>query len=103
MFSMVFCCLEKCNTLREVSVGILGLSGKEETVRINHFPKKSTLADTSKGRKVKFFEEIYSNLLKKYSFVLSNSRIEIALGKKVKIVDSTTICLFKDILECVRL
>lgn len=40
-------------------------------------------------------------MLKKYSFFLSDSRVEIALGKKVKIVDSTTISLFKDILKCV--
>ncbi|WP_432670672.1 hypothetical protein [Flavobacterium sp. SM2513] len=26
MFSMVFCCLEKCNSLREVVQGILGFS-----------------------------------------------------------------------------
>ena len=101
LFSMVFCCLEKCNSLREVAGGMVGLSDKKETVRINHLPKKSTLADANKGRKVAFFEEIYNNLLKKYSFVLSDSRVEIALGKKVKIVDSTTISLFKDILKCV--
>jgi hypothetical protein len=101
LFSMVFCCLEKCNSLREVSSGMLGLSGKEETVRINHLPKKSTLSDANKIRKVEFFEEIYNKLLEKYSFVLSDSRVEIALEKKVKIVDSTTISLFKDILKCV--
>lgn len=101
LFSMVFCCLEKCNSLREVSGGMLGLSGKEETVRINHLPRKSTLSDANKCRKVEFFEEIYNNLLQKYSFVLSDSRIEVALEKKVKIVDSTTISLFKDILKCV--
>jgi hypothetical protein len=32
--------LRKCNSLREVAGGMLGLSGKEETVRINHLPKK---------------------------------------------------------------
>jgi hypothetical protein len=98
---MIFCCLEKCNSLREVSGGMVGLSGKEETVRINHLPKKSTLADANKVRKVGFFEEIYNSLLEKYSSVLSDSRVEIALNKKVKIVDSTTIGLFKDILKCV--
>ena len=101
LFSMVFCCLEKCNSLREVSGGMVGLSGKEETVRINHLPKKSTLADANMGRKVEFFEEVYNNLLEIHSSVLSESRIEIALKKKVKIVDSTTISMFKDILKCV--
>ena len=32
---------------------------------------------------------------------MSDSRVEIALEKKVKIVDSTTIRLLKDILKCV--
>jgi hypothetical protein len=81
------------HSLREAG-GMLGLSGKEETVRINHLPKKSTLSDANKCRKVEFFEEIYNNLLKKYSFILSDSRIQIALGKNIKIVDSTTISLF---------
>jgi hypothetical protein len=34
-----FLLFRKC-TLREVAGGMLGLSGKEETVRINHLPKK---------------------------------------------------------------
>ena len=36
LFILVFCCLEKCNSLREVTGRMLGLSGKEEIVRINH-------------------------------------------------------------------
>jgi hypothetical protein len=48
---------------------------------------------------VEFFEEIYNNLLKKYSFILSDSQFSIR--KNIKIVDSTTISLFKDILKCV--
>ena len=100
LFSMIFCCLEKCNSLREVAGGMVGLSGKEETFRINHLPKKSTLADANKNRKVAFFEEIHNNLLEKFGGVLSDSRIFKALGKEVKIVDSTTISLVKDILKC---
>ena len=41
LFSMVFCCLEKCKSLREVAGGMLGLYGKEETVRINHLHEKA--------------------------------------------------------------
>jgi hypothetical protein len=37
---MVFCCLEKCNSLREVSRGILGLS-TIKTVRINHLLERA--------------------------------------------------------------
>jgi hypothetical protein len=51
---------------------------------------QSTLADANKGRKIEFFEEIYNNLSQKYGFILSDSRIQDALKKNVKIVDSTT-------------
>jgi uncharacterized protein YutD len=71
--------------LREVAGGMLGLSGKEETVRIIS-KKKSTLSDANKCRKVEFFEEIYNNLLKKYSFILSDSRIQIALERILKLL-----------------
>jgi hypothetical protein len=41
-----FLLFRKCNSLREVAGGMLGLSGKEETVRINHLPKKRALCRT---------------------------------------------------------
>lgn len=67
---------------------------------MNHFPKKSTLVDANATRKVEFFEEIYNSLLIKYHFVISDSRILDVIKKQVKIVDSSTISLFKDILKC---
>jgi hypothetical protein len=91
----------KCNSLREVTGGMLGLSGKKESLRLNCIPKKSTLADANKNRSVNFFEEVYNELLKKCCYILSDSRVKDALGKDVRIVDSTTISLLKDILECV--
>jgi hypothetical protein len=100
LFSMLFCVLEKCNSLREVSQGMLALDDKKENFRMSHIPKKSTLADANANRKVEFFEEIYNSLLIKYHFVLSDSRISAVLKKQVKIVDSTTISLFKEILKC---
>jgi hypothetical protein len=101
LISMLFCSFVKCSSLREVSGAMLGLSGKTESFQLSHIPKRSTLSDANKIRKVEFFEEIYNNLLHQYSSVLSDSRIENVLNKQVKIVDSSTISLFKDILSCV--
>lgn len=101
LISMLFCSFAKCNSLREVSGAMLGLSGKTESFQLSHIPKRSTLSDANKNRKVDFFEEIYNKLLSEYSSILSDSRIENVLKKQVKIVDSTTISLFKDILSCV--
>jgi hypothetical protein len=101
LISMLFCSFAKCNSLREVSGAMLGLSGKTESFQLSHIPKRSTLSDANKSRKVEFFEEIYNKLLHQYSSVLSDTRIEKVLDKQVKIVDSSTISLFKDILSCV--
>jgi len=98
---MLFCSFAKCNSLREVSGAMLGLSGKTENFQLSHIPKRSTLSDANKNRKVDFFEEIYNKLLHEYGSVLSDSRIESVLNKQVKIVDSSTVSLFKNILNCV--
>ena len=101
LISMLFCSFAKCNSLREISGAMLGLSGKTEHFKLSHIPKRSTLSDANKNRKVEFFENIYNRLLQEYGSVLSDSRIQDVLKKQVKIVDSTTISLFKDILSCV--
>lgn len=101
LISMLFCSFAKCNSLREVSGAMLGLSGKTEGFQLSHIPKRSTLSDANKNRKVEFFEEIYNKLLHQYGKVLSDTRIQKVLNKQIKIVDSSTISLFKDILSCV--
>lgn len=101
LISMLFCSFAKCNSLREVSGVMLGLSGKTESFQLSHIPKRSTLSDANKNRKIDFFEDIYNKLLIEYGSVFSDSRIQDVLKKQVKIVDSTTISLFKDILSCV--
>ena len=101
LISMLFCSFAKCNSLREVSGAMLGLSGKTDHFQLKHIPKRSTLSDANKNRKVEVFEDIYNKLLKQYGSVLSDSRIKDVINKQVKIVDSSTISLFKDILGCV--
>src|SRR5690606_28113353 len=55
----------------------------------------------NKKRDVLVFENIYHQLLKQYGGFLSDSRIKDVINKQVKIFDSSTISLFKDIMECV--
>jgi hypothetical protein len=101
LISMLFCAFAKCNSLREISGAMLGLSGKTEHFQLNHIPKKSTLSDANKNRNVSVFENIYHKLLQVYGSVLSDSRIKEVIKKQVKIFDSSTISLFKDIMACV--
>ncbi|MCZ8091239.1 MAG: IS4 family transposase [Flavobacterium sp.] len=101
LISMLFCSFAKCNSLREISGAMLGLSGKTEHFKLKHIPKKSTLSDANKKRDVEVFEKIYHKLLQEYCWVLSDSRIKEVVKKQVKIFDSSTISLFKDIMACV--
>jgi len=101
LISMLFCSFAKCNSLREISGAMLGLSGKTEHFQLNHIPKKSTLSDANKNRDVEVFEKIYHKLLQEFGSVLSDSRIKEVIKKQVKIFDSSTISLFKDIMACV--
>jgi hypothetical protein len=91
---LIFCSFVKCNSFREVSGAMLGLSGKTDYFQLNRIPKRSTLSDSNKNRKVEVFEDIYNKLLKQYGSVLSDSRINDVINKQVKIVDSSAISLF---------
>jgi IS4 transposase len=101
LISMLFCSFSKCTSLREISGAMLGLSGKTSSFQLNHIPKRSTLSDANKKRDVLVFENIYHQLLKQYGGFLSDSRIRDVIKKQVKIFDSSTISLFKDIMGCV--
>jgi hypothetical protein len=39
---------------------MLSLSDKTESFQLNHNPKRSTLSDANKNRKIDFFEDIYN-------------------------------------------
>lgn len=75
--------------------------GKTSSFQLSHIPKRSTLSDANKKRDVLVFENIYHQLLQQYGSFLSDSRIEDVIKKQVKIFDSSTIGLFKDIMGCV--
>jgi hypothetical protein len=62
LISMLLCSFAKCNSLREVSGAMLGLSGKTVHLKLNHIPKRSTLSDANKTRKVEFFEKHLSQI-----------------------------------------
>ena len=101
LISMLFCSFSKCTSLREISGAMLGLSGKTSSFQLKHIPKRSTLSDANKKRDVLVFENIYHQLLKEYGSFLSDSRMKDVIKKQVKIFDSSTISLFKDIMGCV--
>jgi IS4 transposase len=101
LISMVFTVFSNCCSLREVSSAMLGLKGKTEHFQLKNIPYRSTLSDANKRRTEKVFESIYYKLYRQYRSFISDSRLTYEWEKRVEVIDSTTISLFKDVLKCV--
>jgi hypothetical protein len=101
LISMLFCSFSHCSSLREVAGAMLGLKGKTAHFQLKSIPYRSTLGDANQRRSHEVFEDIYYGLLKQHASVLSDSRKSYCWEDKLELIDSSTISLFKDILNCV--
>lgn len=99
LITMIYVVLSGCNSLREIVTIMLACEGKINHLGITHFPKRSTISDANRDRKSKVFSDIYFGLYNKYRRIISDSSKKEAIIKHLKIVDSTTISLFSDILK----
>ena len=99
LVTMVFAVLSGCSSLRELSSIMLACEGKLSHLGLKHYPRRSTLSDANKRRSSKVFETIYYDLYNDYRVFLSDSRTKPLAIKGLKIIDSTTITLFSDILK----
>jgi hypothetical protein len=78
---------------------MLGCEGKLAHLGLDKAPSRSTLSDANTNRSYRVFETIYFGLLSKYQGVISDSRLKGLSISNLKIIDSTTISLFGDILR----
>jgi hypothetical protein len=101
LISMLFSTFAHCTSLREVAGGMLGLKGKINHFQLKNVAYKSTLSDANARRSHLVFQEVYYSLLNQYRSVISDSRQNYAWEKRLEIIDSSTVSLFKDILNCV--
>lgn len=99
LVTMIYAVLSGFSSLRELTSIMLACEGKLSHLGLKDFPKRSTLSDANKRRKSEVFGEIYYSLLKKHSKFLSDSSPRKPVVKNLKIIDSTTISLFSDILK----
>jgi len=88
-----------CNGLREICEGMLGCEGKLSHLGLDKAPARSTISDANTNRSYQVFETIYYGLLKKYHSFISDSRLKGLSIRNLKIIDSTTISLFSEILQ----
>lgn len=98
---MLYCIMNNCTSLREVTQGIAAYGDKLNHLGLTYTPPRSTFSDANSRRDEAFFGEVYGKLYKHYKSVLSDSQCENELLKRIYIVDSTTISLFKAIMKCV--
>ncbi len=96
---MIFAVISGGSSLREVTSIMLACEGKLSHLGIKYFPRRSTLADANKRRSSEVFGAIYYQLYNHYKGVLSDSGQRTEATKGLKIIDSTTISLFSDILK----
>jgi len=99
LVTMLYATLSGVSSLRELSTILLAREGRIGHLNLKHFPKRSTLSDANKNRSSSVFASIYYSLYSKYASFLSDSSPLSLPVKHLKIVDSTTISLFSDILK----
>jgi hypothetical protein len=99
LVTMLYATLSGLSSLRELSTILLACEGRIGHLNLKYFPKRSTLSDANKNRSAQVFASIYYSLFNTYRMFLSDSSPLSLPVKHLKIVDSTTISLFSDILK----
>lgn len=99
LVSMLYCSMSGATALRELTTGLLACKNKLVHLGITKVPRRSTISDGNRKRPSAVFADIYMDLFKKYRHILPDSRLKLEVLKKLFIVDSTVISLFKDILQ----
>jgi hypothetical protein len=99
LITLLYGVFSYCNGLRELCEGMLACEGKLAHLGLDKAPARSTLSDANTRRSYRVFESIYFELVKQYHSFISDSRLKGLSIRKLKIIDSTTIRLFSDILR----
>jgi hypothetical protein len=97
--SLLYGVFSYCNGLREICEGMLACEGKLLHMGLDRAPARSTLSDANTNRSYQVFETIYEELLKQYHSFISDSRLKGLSIRNLKIIDSSTIQLFSEILR----
>jgi hypothetical protein len=99
LVSLLYGVFSYCNGLREMCEGLLGYEGKLLHLGFDKAPARSTLSDANTNRSFLVFATIYEELLKQYHSFISDSRLKGLSIRNLKVIDSSTIQLFSEILR----
>lgn len=100
LVTMLYAIYHKCTSLREVTTGMQACLYKLNHLGMDYCPRRSTVSDANRSRPSVVFEQIYLDLFHRYRKYLPDSRTKKPKWySKLYIIDSTTISLFKEILN----
>lgn len=97
--SLLYGVFSYCNGLRELCEGLLACEGKLSHLGLDRAPARSTISDANNRRSYQVFETIYYGLLRQYHSFISDSRLKGLSIRNLKVIDSSTIQLFSEILR----
>jgi hypothetical protein len=100
---MLYCIMNNCTSLREVTHGIAAYGDKLNHLGVTYTPPRSTFSEANARRDEAFFGDVYKKLYEHYKNILPDSRTDKDLLKRIFMIDSCTISLFKAILRCMGL
>lgn len=98
LVTMLYSIFNNCNSIREVTTGMLASEQRLAHLGIRYHPRRSTISDANIRRQAEVFEKIYFGLYKKYASFLSDS-CKNSKASKLYILDATTISLFQEVLR----
>ena len=101
LLTMLFAVIMRFDSLREIEAAMTAEGRKLHHLGIDKVPKRSTLSDANARRSEKFFEEVYRELYETNKSKLSSDSRRNGTEswiKDLRIIDSTTISLFSNVI-----
>ena len=101
LLTMLYAVIMRFDSLREIEASMLAEVRKLAHLGLKTVPRRSTLSDANARRPEKFFEEVYRDLYGQNRSVLSSDSRTNAVEewmKRLRIIDSTTISLFSNLI-----
>jgi hypothetical protein len=96
---MLFAALEGYNSIRETVLGLLSNAHRLQHLGLDYLVRRSTLSEANARRSPEVFAAAYYDTYKRFCGSLADSSLSKVDMKRLYIMDSTTITLFKDILK----
>ena len=101
LLTMLYAVIMRFDSLREIEAAMTAEVRKLHHIGIDKVPKRSTLSDANARRSEKFFEDVYRDVYQSNREKLSSDSRRNGTEewvKRLRIIDSTTISLFSNVI-----